>query len=79
MGRFKDISMQMEPYKQEFVSAHADATQARIAYNNAKREISRLKSEISRLKASVKEAERLEQQAYDQQEGAYEILISFTQ
>ena len=79
MGRFKDISIDMEAYNQAFATANAGATQARFTYNNAKREISRLKSEISRLKASVKEAERLEQQSYDQQEGAYEILISFTQ
>ena len=69
MGRFKDISMQMEPYDQEFVSAHADATQARIAYNNAKRE-------ILRLKASMKEAEREEKEAYDRQEDAYDLLIN---
>jgi uncharacterized coiled-coil DUF342 family protein len=76
MGRFKDISMQMEPYDQEFVSAHAGATQARFTYNNAKREIVRLKGEIVRLKAAVKEAEREEKEAYDRQEAAYDMLIN---
>ena len=69
MGRFKDISIDMEAYDQAFVVAHAAATDARFAYYNAKRE-------ILRLKASMKEAERLEQQAYQQQEDAYDLLIN---
>ena len=69
MGRFKDISMQMEPYDQEWTAAHADATQARLSYYDAKRV-------LLVLKAEMREAERLEKEAYDKQEDAYDYLIN---
>jgi hypothetical protein len=71
MGRFKDISIDMEAYDQAFMAAHAAATDARFAYYNAERGMSRLKAFVAK-----EEAERLEQQAYQQQEDAYDLLVN---